>query len=365
MSRPLDSARTTKQLQAAPANLIEEATNLRVVAPLEGRGQSIKEGYLKKINSLTSARLYFVLDFETLTWWPDKKDAGPLKEVDGKHRLLLRQIVAVIGTKNSHGDEFEITYAQGEGSGKGSREEGGKGGKEQHRSVVLRSDKGEGRQWVSAILTGKVELSRHIGAAMSTWLRKLNGCQVAGCEQGKLVRGFCAQHFRLFFGEDPHVELARAEMSQECQEEDGEGGYGGGDGGGGGPSTSGLKKDLHLCIYPRSVGRSLGLELSASNVVIGLTPGSLAEAVAKGGNYNSLQLGDECVGTRARPKCPLLAAAHVVAARRCRGPPACSGPPYSGPETSAPTAWMPRRGCGCGTGDARLESRELTGLGSI
>ena len=99
MSRPLDSARSVMQLQAAPANLIEEAANLRVVAPLEGRGQSIKEGYLKKINSLTSARLYFVLDFETLAWWPDKKDAGPLKEVDGKHRLLLRQIVAVIGTK--------------------------------------------------------------------------------------------------------------------------------------------------------------------------------------------------------------------------------------------------------------------------
>ena len=326
MSRPLDSARSVKQLQAAPANLIEEAANLRVVAPLEGRGQSIKEGYLKKINSLTSARLYFVLDFETLTWWPDKKDAGPLKEVDGKHRLLLRQIVAVIGTKNSHGDEFEITYAQGEGGSKGSKEEGGKGGKEQHRSVVLRSDKGEGRQWVSAILTGKVELSKHIGAAMSTWLRKLNGCQVAGCEQGKLVRGFCAQHFRLFFGEDPHVELARAEMSQE---EDGEGGYGG-DGGGGGPSTSTLKKDLHLFIYPRSVGRILGLELSASNVVIALTPGSLAEAMAKGGNYYSLQLGDECVGATARPKVPLARNSPRGVRHRCRGPPACSGLPSSG-----------------------------------
>ena len=326
MSRPLDSARSVKQLQAAPANLIEEAANLRVVAPLEGRGQSIKEGYLKKINSLTSARLYFVLDFETLTWWPDKKDAGPLKEVDGKHRLLLRQIVAVIGTKNSHGDEFEITYAQGEGGSKGSKEEGGKGGKEQHRSVVIRSDKGEGRQWVSAILTGKVELSKHIGAAMSTWLRKLNGCQVAGCEQGKLVRGFCAQHFRLFFGEDPHVELARAEMSQE---EDGEGGYGD-DGGGGGPSTSTLKKDLHLSIYPRSVGRILGLELSASNVVIALTPGSLAEAMAKGGNYYSLQLGDECVGATARPKVPLARNSPRGVRHRCRGPPACSGRPSSG-----------------------------------
>ena len=326
MSRPLDSARSVKQLQAAPANLIEEAANLRVVAPLEGRGQSIKEGYLKKINSLTSARLYFVLDFETLTWWPDKKDAGPLKEVDGKHRLLLRQIVAVIGTKNSHGDEFEITYAQGEGGSKGSKEEGGKGGKEQHRSVVLRSDKGEGRQWVSAILTGKVELSKHIGAAMSTWLRKLNGCQVAGCEQGKLVRGFCAQHFRLFFGEDPHVELARAEMSQA---EDGEGGYGD-DGGGGGPSTSTLKKDLHLSIYPRSVGRILGLELSASNVVIALTPGSLAEAMAKGGNYYSLQLGDECVGATARPKVPLARNSPRGVRHRCRGPPACSGLPSSG-----------------------------------
>ena len=333
MSRPLDSARSVKQLQAAPANLIEEAANLRVVAPLEGRGQSIKEGYLKKINSLTSARLYFVLDFETLTWWPDKKDAGPLREVDGKHRLLLRQIVAVIGTKNSHGDEFEITYAQGEGGSKGSKEEGGKGGKEQHRSVVLRSDKGEGRQWVSAILTGKVELSKHIGAAMSTWLRKLNGCQVAGCEQGKLVRGFCAQHFRLFFGEDPHVELARAEMSQE---EDGEGGYGG-DGGGGGPSTSTLKKDLHLFIYPRSVGRILGLELSASNVVIALTPGSLAEAMAKGGNYYSLQLGDECVGATARAKVPLARNSPHGGRHRCRGPPACSGLPSSGPVTSAPT----------------------------
>ena len=59
--------------------------------------------------------------------------------------------------------------------------------------VVLRGDKGEGRAWVSAILTGKEELSKHIGAAMATWLRKLNSCQVAGCEHRKLVRGFCAQ----------------------------------------------------------------------------------------------------------------------------------------------------------------------------
>lgn len=211
------SVRDPPPQSPARANAEPQTTSmsgqLRVTAPMDGRETSIKEGYLKKINSLTSARFYFVLDAETLTWWPDKKDAGPRKEVELKHRLLLRNFLAVVGTRNAQGDEFEITYAQGEG-GRGTKE---------HRSVVLRADKGEGRVWVSKLLSAKEvlrdrsrvaashsptarrppvpapvpapparphaqNLSRHMGAATSTWLRKLNGCQVPGCEHKKMVR---------------------------------------------------------------------------------------------------------------------------------------------------------------------------------
>ena len=216
---------------------------------MEGRQAAVKEGYLKKINALTSARFYFVLDAETLTWWPDKKDAGPRREVEPKHRLLLRNFLAVVGTRNAQGDEFEITYAQGEG---------GKGNKE-HRSVVLRADKGEGRVWVRALLEAKEELSRHMGAAMSTWLRKLNGCQVPGCEHAKLVRGFCAQHFRLFFGEDPQVEIARAELSQAgggSSSGGGSGQNGGGDGAGGSQGGGGVAAQGVAPVLLSALGRS-------------------------------------------------------------------------------------------------------------
>ena len=216
-----------------------EHAMLRLIAPKEGalkEGESLKEGYLKKVNSLTTAKVYCVLDQETLTWWDNQKLAGPRMEVEDKHRLLLNQVKAVVGTKNAQGDEFEITYAQGEGK---------KGG--ESRSVVLRAEKGEGRVWVRAILQAKEALGHYLDAAISTWQKKLNACQVPGCDAPKCIRGFCAQHYRLFFGEDPNVELARFEITSGEQSA-----------GSGGDCAPALRKELRMTCLPRFVGKLSG-----------------------------------------------------------------------------------------------------------
>ena len=252
-----------------------EHAMLRLIAPKEGalkEGESLKEGYLKKVNSLTTAKVYCVLDQETLTWWDNQKLAGPRMEVEDKHRLLLNQVKAVVGTKNAQGDEFEITYAQGEGK---------KGG--ESRSVVLRAEKGEGRVWVRAILQAKEALGHYLDAAISTWQKKLNACQVPGCDAPKCIRGFCAQHYRLFFGEDPNVELARFEITSGEQSA-----------GSGGDCAPALRKELRMTCLPRFVGK-LGIELNDYNLITAFWAGSIAERAAAA-VPGSLMVGDELVG---------------------------------------------------------------------
>ena len=71
------------------------------------------------------------------------------------------------------------------------------------------SDKDEANAWVNTIKAAKARQDETLVETGKQWLRHLNSCLAAGCRHGKCLRGYCRPHFRLFFGEDPEVEVAR------------------------------------------------------------------------------------------------------------------------------------------------------------
>lgn len=220
------------------------------VAPYEG---VLLQEMLKKPGTLTSSKVWLVLDGDTLLWF-DKSPASDKElwclEVTEKHRLLLGHLS--ISLKS--GADFEI-YSADLGA----------------KPMAIRCrDQEAAVAWVDAIDRAKQAAAASLKDSKDQWLAHLNSCVASGCTHEKFCCGFCRPHFRLYFGEEPEVEAAR--LSQQR-----------------GAKSTTYRVELHHLVLPRNVGK-LGFELCEDDsLVANLADKGLADRYG-------LQLRDKLVG---------------------------------------------------------------------
>ena len=215
-----------------------------------------KQGFLKKPGTLSSTKVYVVLDAQTLTWHASEADASKV-EVDARHRLPLARL-AVHPLQSGSGCDLDLTSTGADGK--------------KTSSLVLRAkDKGEAREWVEYIDAAIAVAVRALRDDSSLWLDDLNSCVANGCTMRKFSSascGCCRMHFRLFYGEEPAVDASDASADPEEP----------------------MQLVLHTLVLPRHAGK-LGLELCGD-------ADSFVAAVAKDGlaSVAGVRVGDRCVG---------------------------------------------------------------------